>query len=158
MDDITTSICHEYGHILAFLLTGGKVADVYDVEIIDDGATVGGHTTFNPLFDMTDRQRAFVLFGGIAAENVCGYSTAFLHRGTDAAKLNKIMPRQQQKAVKREVLTALQPWKTAINDLTRATVADYVKQGKPQYYRLFHDSIITNINLFCKGIDAPPVV
>lgn len=137
-----TVVCHEFGHVLAFLLSGGQVADVDTIEFQNTAANVDGHTKINPLYDMPTDQKIFMLFGGIAAENVCGYSTAFLHPGTDADKLNTITDKGRQKTVKKAVLDALTPYKKTLDALTAATIADYTRQGCPDYYRIFHDSII----------------
>lgn len=137
-----TVVCHEFGHVLAFLLSGGQVADVDTIEFQNTAANVDGHTKINPLYDMPTDQKIFMLFGGIAAENVCGYSTAFLHHGTDADKLNTITDKGRQKTVKKAVLDALTPYKKTLDALTAATIADYTRQGCPDYYRIFHDSII----------------
>lgn len=137
-----TVVCHEFGHVLAFLLSGGQVADVDTIEFENTAANVDGRTKINPLYDMPTDQNIFMLFGGIAAENVCGYSTAFLHPGTDADKLNAITDKGRQKTVKKAVLDALTPYKKTLDALTAATIADYTRQGCPDYYRIFHDSII----------------
>lgn len=134
-------VCHEFGHILAFLLAGGRAADVDTIEFVNDLATVDGHTKINPCISLTDDQKIFVLFGGIAAENICGYSAAFVHRGTDANKLNAIATKDRQKTAKNAVLDALRPYKETLERLTARAIADYTRDGCPGYYRVFHDSV-----------------
>lgn len=140
-------ICHEWGHVLAFVIFGGNVDDIDGVIIENSLLNCDGHTIINPLCKMPTDRKILMLFGGIAAENICKYSRAFIHAGTDADKLNAIASKQAQREAKAKVLEALTPYKRTLQKLTADTIDD-IKRGDSQttYYRVFKDVLRDRLN------------
>lgn len=148
-------ICHEWGHILAFVVFGGNPADVEGIVIENSLQVCNGHTNFNPLAPMEPKQEINMILGGIAAENICGYSRAFLHPGTDANRLDTLTTKEQQKTAKNRVLEVLTPYKTALDELTAATIEDYRREGCPEYFRVFKDVVIKRLAPYFEDEEPP---
>lgn len=141
------TVCHEWGHILTTYLLG-KIENVSGLTFEITEEMFWGHTEFCPFeikdgkitsFEFSEDENVLVLFGGVVAENLLDYSKVFIHRGTDADKINAIIPKNQQHAYKERTKALLSPYKDVIERLTARTLKDYEEQagGKQLYnYRL----------------------
>ena len=159
MADKTTEsvICHEWGHALAaYLLWGKECLDT--IEFIENGFNVDGHTMlhytrYDPdraeeitIVDQTEKRYMVELLAGVAAENICGYSKVFLHKGTDADKTCAFMPnKKEREKIKDEVLELLEPHKASLEWLVKTTLERYPTERDESgciYYRIFRNELI----------------
>ena len=144
-DKITQSIiCHEWGHALTAYLLQSGMGSIETIELYDDIYCVQGHTTFLQT-SFTERQELMILFGGIAAERVCGYSTVLMHSGTDADKIRAIVPdKQERQEIGDSVIVLLMPYRTSLEWLVKTTLEHYPTERDENnriYYRVFRDEL-----------------
>ena len=145
MNDLRQVICHEFGHVLITTILYG-VDMIERMEVIGTIERIDGHTHMKRFPDLTQEETEMLkvgrgeeitglqeryndlmkkakdvrfLFGGIVAENICGYTKVKMHRGTDADKIKSMMPnKQQQIEIWSEVYNLLEPHKNLLNALT----------------------------------------
>lgn len=140
---LESTICHEWGHALIIFLLYG-MDSLETIEIIDSPEKVDGHTTWSIFEDVSFENRIFIYFGGIAAERICGYSNVLLHKGTDERALSNMLPHKQQRIEYAEkVIKMLEPYKAAIEWLTKKTIEQLPGRDDKYciYHRIFRDEL-----------------
>lgn len=146
MDRLTKSIiCHEWGHaLIAYLLLGGAKS-IQSIEFVDTFVGIQGHTNLFREKPPTKRQEIMILFGGMAAEKICGFTKVLTHRGTDANRLSALVPnKQERKQAGEAVIELLMPYKNSLEWLVTTTL-EYFPTERDQngyiYYRISKEEL-----------------
>lgn len=138
--------CHEFGHVLTTtLLFGYEIIE--GIEVISTLERIDGHTQMKLTPTLTQeemekldagrgeemltgykercedlwkkRNDVRILFGGVVAEYICGYTKVKMHKGTDAEKIKNMIPdKLQQNQIWSEVCRLLEPCKCLLDALT----------------------------------------
>lgn len=140
---LSSTICHEWGHALVNFLLYGEKSGLESIEIIDTVYRVDGHTSFLAE-DVSLENKIMILFGGIAAEHICGYTRVLMHRGTDAQKLKALLPQKRERDKYAEkVVSMLEPYKASLELLTHNTVEQLPERDNENcmYHRIIRDEL-----------------
>lgn len=146
MDKYTEAvICHEWGHaLLGYFLFGSR--SVESIEFRDNFLNLYGHTNMIYNNEPTEENQVLLLYGGITAENICGYSRVLMHKGTDADKICLLIPDKRQRSETGDIArNMLAPYKDSLEWLTKTTIEHYPKERDENgciYYRIFHDELV----------------
>lgn len=152
---IESTICHEWGHVLMYFLLTNGTEYLEGFEIVDSVSRVDGHTTSMPTYivngtPIPKKCEILTLFGGRAAEYICGYLKSKLPpKGTDAEKIKALVTRNRRAIVKErkeQAIEMLMPYKNALEWLTEKTVLKFNQENEDGYYRLFRDEMIAMLH------------
>ena len=137
-----STICHEWGHCLQYLL-GGYIKFVKALEVIDSFDRVDGHThleyailcdlkteTSNSatvmIMNLNDVENISICLAGVIAEKICGYNKGIV-KGTDKAKIRSITTDKKFiDEIYDDVAKNMTPFRTVLDYLTEKTLENYI--------------------------------
>ena len=139
---LRSSICHEWGHCLQYLLLG-YIQFVSELEVIDSLYRVDGHlqtTNINVVLDkldsscvsfrtmhLSEEENISIYVAGAVAEKICGYSEGVV-KGTDKNYINDISKDKKYiNKIYKGVETKLTAYKGVLEDLTEITIKEYTE-------------------------------
>jgi hypothetical protein len=142
---VTSTICHEWGHILVHYLLYGTVKNITELQFIDTLARVDAHTVYQPYFAEQDEENGIsaweiqttktkevmVRMAGALACRICGFSgfTRLEFDSTDAAAIRQLIPNKTKVATLRaQTEELLLPFKEALIRLSASTLDYYPKE------------------------------
>lgn len=139
---LRSSICHEWGHCIQYLLLG-YIQFVSELEIIDSFSRVDGHlktiemnivsekanlscASFRTMH-LSEEENISIYVAGAVAEKVCGYSKGIV-KGTDKKYINDISKDKELiNKIYNDVETTLTTYKVVLEDLTEITIKEYTE-------------------------------
>lgn len=139
---LRSSICHEWGHCLQYLLLG-YIQFVSELEVIDSLYRVDGHlqtTDINVVLDkldsscvsyrsmhLSEEEKISIYVAGAVAEKICGYSEGVV-KGTDKNYIDDISKDKKYiNKIYKGVETKLTAYKGVLEDLTEITIKEYTE-------------------------------
>lgn len=150
---LRSSICHEWGHCLQYLLLG-YIQFVSELEVIDSLFRVDGHLKTIELnivaekpdmscmslryMHLSEEENISIYVAGAVAEKICGYSEGVV-KGTDKNYINDISKDKKYiNKIYKGVETTLTAYKGVLEDLTEITIKEYTEvyteDGKRKAY------------------------
>lgn len=139
---VSSTICHEWGHILVHYLLYGTVKNITEIQFIDTLARMDAHTVYQPYYAEMDSERhlsaweidstktkdAMIRMAGAIACKICGFHgfTTLEYDSTDAKTIRLLIPNKNKVAQLRAQTEALlAPFKQELADLTLSTLDLY---------------------------------
>lgn len=139
---VSSTICHEWGHILVHYLLYGTVKNITEIQFIDTFARMDAHTVYQSYYAEMDSERrlsvweidstktkdAMIRMAGALACKICGFKgfTTLDYDSTDAKSIRLLIPNKNKVAQLRAQTEALlAPFKQELADLTLSTLDIY---------------------------------
>lgn len=145
---VTSTICHEWGHILVHYLLYGTVKNISEIQFIDSLARMDAHTVYQPYYAEQDEENGLsvwevqttkvkdvmVRMAGALSCKICGFTgfTTLDYDSTDATTIRRLIPNKTKVAALRvQTEELLLPLKEVLIRLTASTL-DYYPQERDE--------------------------
>jgi hypothetical protein len=145
---VTSTICHEWGHVLVHYLLYGTVKNISEIQFIDSLARMDAHTVYQPYYAVQDEESGIsvweiqttkvkdvmIRLAGALACKICGFTgfTRIDYDSTDAITIRRLIPNKTKVAALRaQTEELLLPLKEALIRLTASTL-DYYPQERDE--------------------------
>ena len=145
---VTSTICHEWGHVLVHYLLYGTVKNISEIQFIDSLARMDAHTVYQPYYVVQDEENGIsvweiqatkvkdvmIRLAGALACKICGFTgfTRLEKDSTDATTIRRLIPNKTKAAALRaQTEELLLPLKEALIRLTASTL-DYYPQERDE--------------------------